>query len=68
MRNDAAFVATARTLMPRLIETAAQAKHFRSVVFDRIAHGDDAHRTWLKTELEFMFGPFDREMAALESD
>lgn len=65
--SDARFIAASRTLLPLLVEVAEAAQHARETLLERLLHGDDQHRQWLRDEVAFVFAPQDRALAKLEA-
>jgi hypothetical protein len=41
-----------------------EADRVRKGLYDRMAHGDEAHREWLKNEIDKSFEDFDRMLKA----
>lgn len=48
-----------------IVAALRAAQHIRSSILDRLLHGDEIHRAWLKSEIDFIFAPQDRALEAL---
>lgn len=66
--GDSIAIAHTRNVHDLLLDIARAAYNSRHLLLDRLLHGDDAHRAWLKAEVDFVFSDLDRALQAFADE